>query len=205
MTASTDTDQPRPGETILDRDPADADDARLCFIGRIRSAHTDRRSCPKNLRQAREAGQAGTIEIDEAFRPALAGLAAGQAVHLLTWLHGARRDLAVQTPRHAEEPRGTFALRSPVRPNPIGLHLVRIVALDPASGLVTIDAIDVLDGTPLLDIKPYFESVDVPPKMDAGRYADGVQTPTAALPGPTAALAGPTAALAGPTSTLAAT
>jgi tRNA (Thr-GGU) A37 N-methylase len=66
-------------------------------------------------------------------------------------------------PRHADAPRGTFSLRSPVRPNPIGLHLVRIVAIDRITGIIGIDAIDVLDGTPLVDIKPHFASVDAPP------------------------------------------
>ncbi|KQT52812.1 MULTISPECIES: tRNA (N6-threonylcarbamoyladenosine(37)-N6)-methyltransferase TrmO [unclassified Aureimonas] len=155
----------RPGEVPFTLDPAGADDARLAFIGRVRSFHRSRAECPKNLREARERGGPAHVEIAEAFRPALAGLAAGQAVHLLTWLDGARRDLALQTPRHSAEPRGTFALRSPVRPNPIGLHLVRITTLDIEAGLVGIDAIDVLDGTPLLDIKPYFESVDVPPPL----------------------------------------
>lgn len=155
----------RPGEVAFARDPGTADDARLAFIGRVRSPHTSRADCPKNLREARERGGRANLEIDAAFRPALAGLAVGQAVHLLTWLDAARRDLALQTPRHADGPRGTFALRSPVRPNPIGLHLVRITALDLTAGLVGIDAIDVLDGTPLLDIKPYFEGVDVPPAL----------------------------------------
>jgi tRNA-Thr(GGU) m(6)t(6)A37 methyltransferase TsaA len=175
----------RPGETVLDRDPAEADDARLCFIGRVRSAHVTRETCPKNLRAARDGGLPATLEIAAAFRPALDGLVVGQPIHLLTWLHGARRDLALQTPRHSAGASGTFALRSPVRPNPIGLHLVRITALAPAAGLVGIDAIDVLDNTPLLDIKPYFDSVDVPPPVND--------------------LAQPKSKLAGPTSKLAAT
>lgn len=97
------------------------------------------------------------------FRAGLGDLEAGQYVHLLTWLGRARRDLAVQSPRHAERPRSTFSLRSPLRPNPIGLHLVRIDAIDASTGRIAIDAIDVLDGTALLDIKPFFATVDVPP------------------------------------------
>ena len=53
-------------------------------------------------------------------------------------------------------------LRSPARPNPIGLHLARIEAIDIDAGILNLDAIDVVDGTPLLDIKPYFASVDRP-------------------------------------------
>lgn len=165
----------RPGEVPFPLDPAGADDARLCFIGRIRSPWQSRADCPKNVRLARERGQTASIEIDPPFRSALAGLAAGQGLHVLSWLAGARRDLALQVPKQAEAPRGTFSLRSPVRPNPIGLHLVRIVSLDAAAGRLEIDAIDTLDGTPVLDLKPYFESVDLLPEHvtadDAGAAA----------------------------------
>ncbi|KTR05424.1 hypothetical protein NS365_11865 [Aureimonas ureilytica] len=152
----------RPGETTLPFDASTADDARLAFIGRIRSPWTDRTDCPKNMRVARETNQKARVEIDAPFRAALQNLEAGRHIHLLTWLHQSRRDLAVQKPRSAETASGTFALRSPVRPNPIGLHLVRLLDVDPASGQLVIDAIDVLDGTPLLDIKPYFDTVDRP-------------------------------------------
>lgn len=154
----------RPGEERFRLDPADADDGRLAFVGRIRSPWTTRGDCPKNLRQARERRRPAAVEIHEPFRPALAGLAEGDWVFLLTWLDRTRRDLAVQTPKHADKPRGTFSLRSPVRPNPIGLHLVRIVSLEAAGGDMVIDAIDVLDGTPLLDIKPYIDTTDRPPE-----------------------------------------
>ncbi|WP_279481610.1 tRNA (N6-threonylcarbamoyladenosine(37)-N6)-methyltransferase TrmO [Aureimonas sp. SK2] len=153
-------DLPRPGEVALTVDPAGLRHATLAFVGHIRSPWTERRLCPRNLREARERGLGASLKIDLPFRPALAGLSAGDAVHVLSWLHQSRRDLALQMPRHAEMPKGTFALRSPVRPNPVGLHLVRIRALDVAEGIVEIDAIDVLDGTPLLDIKPYLPSVD---------------------------------------------
>lgn len=158
----------RPGETRLAVDPATADDARLCFIGRIVSPWQRREDCPKNVRLARARGGAAALLLDAPFRPALAGLQAGQWVHVLSWLGEAGRDLALQTPRHAEAPRGTFALRSPVRPNPIGLHLVQILAIDLATGRIDIDAIDTLDGTALLDLKPFFGSVDLPPPPGTG-------------------------------------
>ena len=154
----------RPGETRLAFEPAEADDARLVFVGRVRSPWTTRADCPKNLRAAREAGVGARVEIDEAFRPALASLEVGSWIFLLSWLHMARRDLAMQMPRHAERPTSTFALRSPVRPNPIGLHLVRLLASEQDGAVLAIDAIDLLDGTPIIDIKPYFASVDCPPE-----------------------------------------
>jgi tRNA-Thr(GGU) m(6)t(6)A37 methyltransferase TsaA len=119
--------------------------------------------------QARERGREAAIEIAPAFRPGLAGLERVSHIVVLTWLHGAPRDLIVQQPRHAPEPHGTFALRSPARPNPVGLHMVRIVSLDVEGGIIGIDAIDVLDGTPVIDIKPYYASTDsIPDAVTAG-------------------------------------
>jgi tRNA-Thr(GGU) m(6)t(6)A37 methyltransferase TsaA len=156
-------DAERPGEVRFVGPAPRCDDAGLVFIGRIRSPWKVRSDCPKNIRAARERARPATVEIDAVFRPALEGLAEGSFVHLLTWLDQASRDLALQVPRHASGPRGTFSLRSPVRPNPIGMHLVRIQSIDAQAGVLTIDAIDVLDGTPLLDLKPYLASVDAPP------------------------------------------
>ncbi|WP_102958914.1 SAM-dependent methyltransferase [Mangrovicella endophytica] len=158
----------RPGETRFPQPESGYADAGLVFIGRIRSPWTERSACPKNMAKARETGRPATVELDAPWRAALAGVAPGAAVHLLTWLDRARRDLALQMPRHAEAPRGTFSLRSPVRPNPIGLHLVRILSLDIETGRIGIDAIDALDGTPLLDIKPYFATVDVAREIGEG-------------------------------------
>ncbi|MCB8836536.1 SAM-dependent methyltransferase [Aurantimonas sp. VKM B-3413] len=155
-------DTAREGEVRFDGPPPAYDDAGLVFIGRIRSPWKTCETCPKNRRAALEAGETGVLEIDPRWRPALAGLAVGDVVWCLTFLDGADRDLALQKPRHSGDVRATFTLRSPARPNPIGLHLARIEAIDPEAGRVTIDAVDVLDGTPLLDIKPYYPSVDAP-------------------------------------------
>jgi tRNA-Thr(GGU) m(6)t(6)A37 methyltransferase TsaA len=152
----------RPGEVALDADPARSDDARLCFIGRLRTPWA-KGNCPKNLREARERGGAFCAVVDAPFRPGLAGLVAGQDVILLYWTGAARRDLIVQSPAHRDSPTGVFALRSPARPNPVALAVVRLIGFDPAAGLLTLDAIDAFDGTPLLDIKPWLPSVDVPP------------------------------------------
>ncbi|MEF2554311.1 SAM-dependent methyltransferase [Aurantimonas sp. A2-1-M11] len=153
----------RPGERPFEGPEPTYDDAGLVFIGRIRSAWTDRAQCPKNVARARETGEPATIALDPRWRRGLTGLEPGGWVLLLTWLDRAERNLALQMPRHADAPRGTFSLRSPVRPNPVGLHLVRIVSIDPETGVIAVDAIDVLDGTPLIDIKPYLASVDAPP------------------------------------------
>lgn len=153
----------REKETELKADPAQMPgDGRIIFIGRISSPWKKREDCPKNLRQARERNQKALILVDEEYRPGLTGIEPGNAIILLSWLDRAPRNLIVQKPKHRDEPTGVFNLRSPVRPNPVGLHTVKVTAIDYQSGEITIDAIDVLDGTPIIDIKPYLPSVDAP-------------------------------------------
>lgn len=158
----------REGERRLDADPAAAPpDAGVVFIGRVSSPWTERAQCPKNMREAGEKGGAARITLDPVYAPGLQGLDRYSHAVLLTWLDRTPRDLIVQKPRHAETAKGTFALRSPVRPNPIGMHIVRILGIDIVRGVIDIEAVDVLDGTPVVDIKPYFASTDSIP--DAAR------------------------------------
>jgi tRNA (adenine37-N6)-methyltransferase len=155
----------REGEQELGFDPAALEgDARLVFIGKIRSPWTSRDDCPKNMRDARERGQPATVEIAEPYRAALDGLERASHVVILSWFDRAARNLVIQKPRHSPRSSGTFALRSPARPNPIGLHVARLVLLDRQAGLLTLEAIDALDGTPVIDLKPYFASVDSIPE-----------------------------------------
>lgn len=157
------------GEIMLPDDPALAKgDAHLVFIGRVRSAWTKDAVRPKNPREARERGGTARLEIDPPYRRALLGLDRYSHVVVLAWLHAARRDPLVIHPPHAEAPRGVFALRSPVRPNPIGLTVARIVRIDQDAGLVELDAIDFLDGTPLVDVKPYRPGIDAVPDAVVG-------------------------------------
>jgi tRNA-Thr(GGU) m(6)t(6)A37 methyltransferase TsaA len=116
--------------------------------------------------QARERNVQARVVVHEDYRDGLVGLGAYTHVIILTWLHRSARDLIVQQPRHATEPRGTFALRSPVRPNPVGLHVARLVSVDEAEGRLVLEGLDVLDGTPVIDIKPYFASSDRPDLED---------------------------------------
>ena len=160
----------RPGEIASPLDPtSQPGDALLVFIGRARTPWTSREDCPKNLREARERGRPAVIEIDVAWRAGLRDLAAGEAIVVLTWLDRARRDILVQAPRHRDSVAGVFSLRSPVRPNPIGLHVVRLLSCDAETGRLDVDALDCLDGTPVLDLKPWRQSVDVPPDEAAAR------------------------------------
>jgi tRNA-Thr(GGU) m(6)t(6)A37 methyltransferase TsaA len=161
MTETREMFETREGEQRLENDPASmTPDGGIVFIGRIASPWTTRETCPKNMRAARETGQPAVLTIDAPYRDGLQGLERASHVIILSWLHHAPRDLIVQKPRHAAEAKGVFSLRSPARPNPIGLHVARLVALDQNTGRIDLDAIDVLDGTPVIDIKPYFASTD---------------------------------------------
>ena len=157
--------QKRPGEVRSAIDPATKDgDARLVFIGHAETPWKVRDDCPRNLRQARERGGQFALRIDETWRMGLKDLAAGDPVIVLYWMDQAVRNLVVQSPRHSSGSKGVFSLRSPVRPNPIALAAVRILELDGNTGHIAVDALDCLDGTPIVDIKPWIDSVDIPPE-----------------------------------------
>lgn len=137
--------------------------AQITFIGHIESPWT-LANCPKNLRQARETGENAVLHLEPAFRDGLEGIAAGDALVLLYWMSEAPRDLIRQTPRHRTDGTGTFNLRSPARPNPIGMGVVKVLEIDTNLGVVRIDAIDAIDGTPLIDIKPHMPKADCVPE-----------------------------------------
>jgi tRNA-Thr(GGU) m(6)t(6)A37 methyltransferase TsaA len=146
----------RPGEVVIEL-PA-ATDAGVYFIGRIRTPFRTRAECPKSSAQSQAIGR---VEVDPRYAAGLADLGLYSHAWLLYWMDQARRDLILQVPAYLGRPRGTFALRSPVRPNPIALAAVEIVSID--GGTVTVRGVDCVDDTPLLDIKPYFVSTDSRP------------------------------------------
>jgi tRNA-Thr(GGU) m(6)t(6)A37 methyltransferase TsaA len=120
-------------------------------VGRVASPLTDRATAP---RQGDEGAPPAVLEFDPAVAAALDGLVAGAEVLVLTWLDRADRGVLTTRPRDdpARPELGVFATRSPDRPNPIGLHRVRVTAVD---GLrVAVDHLEALDGTPVLDVKP---------------------------------------------------
>jgi tRNA-Thr(GGU) m(6)t(6)A37 methyltransferase TsaA len=161
---STDTAGIREGEVAI-RLP-DEFDAGLYFVGRIRTPWKRRDECPKN---GRESDAVCTVELDQRYAAALKDVSESSHLILLYWMDKARRDLVLQAPRHYATQRGTFALRSPVRPNPIALSVVKLIAIDGAKLLVT--GLDCLDRTPLIDIKPYFASTDAVPDARVGWHA----------------------------------
>ena len=154
----------RPGEVAVEL--PNTFDAGLYFIGRIRTPWTSREQCPKN---ARESDAICTIEVDARYMAALTGLETCSHILVLYWMDKARRDLVLQAPRHYDGQRGTFALRSPVRPNPIAASVVRLLGID--GSRLSVIGLDCLDGTPLIDIKPYFASTDAVPDAVVGWHA----------------------------------
>jgi tRNA-Thr(GGU) m(6)t(6)A37 methyltransferase TsaA len=154
----------RKGEVAVEL--PDRFDASIYFIGRIRTPWNRREDCPKN---GREAEAVCTIELDPRWAQGLAGLETTSHVVVLYWMDRARRDLVLQAPRHYGEQRGTFALRSPVRPNPIAMSVARLLRIEGAK--LSVVGLDCLDNTPLLDIKPYFASTDAVADARVGWHA----------------------------------
>lgn len=138
----------RPGEEAVKTPPAF--DAGLWFIGRISTPWTRPSDCPR--RGDRDEGPVCRIEVFEPWTAALRGVEELDLLQVLYFMNLSRRDLVRQNPRHSGELVGTFAVRSPVRPNPIASSVVRLVGMDASTLLVR--GLDCVDGTPLLDLKP---------------------------------------------------
>jgi tRNA-Thr(GGU) m(6)t(6)A37 methyltransferase TsaA len=155
----------RPGEKTVEL-PAQFD-AGIYFLGRIRTPWKERKDCPKN---ARESDAVCTVELDPRFADGLKDVETCSHLVLLYWMDQAPRNLVLQVPGHhrgnAGTRRGTFALRSPARPNPIAMSVVKLLRVD--DNKLSVVGLDCLDGTPLLDIKPYFASTDSVPDAVVG-------------------------------------
>ena len=109
--------------------PPAATDAGLVFIGRIHTPWSDRLVCP---RQGRLDGPTCRIELFDPWVAGLDSITEFERLEVLYWLHESRRDLVRQSPRNNGVARGTFSLRTPARPNPIGTQIVQLVRVDGA-------------------------------------------------------------------------
>jgi tRNA-Thr(GGU) m(6)t(6)A37 methyltransferase TsaA len=127
---------------------------RLHPVGRIRSALRSMEDAPK---QGAEGAPDAWLDIDGDFARALSGLAAGDEVVVITWLHRADREILEVHPRgdRANPLTGVFATRSPHRPNPLGLHRVRVHEI--AGTSLRVGPIEAIDGTPVIDVKIVFD------------------------------------------------
>ena len=124
-------------------------DAGVYFIGTIHTPWRVRGECPK---RGSLDGPICSIVVDERWRQALTDIGDHPRIQVLYWMHRARRDLVLQTPIRTGKTTGSFALRSPVRPNPIASSVVALVGINGAT--LQVRGLDCLDGTPLIDLKP---------------------------------------------------
>jgi tRNA-Thr(GGU) m(6)t(6)A37 methyltransferase TsaA len=127
-------------------------------IGTIYSPFTKAEGMP--IQPAGAEGVKGTAEIRPTYTPGLKDLAGFSHIVLLYHFHRVKEAKLVVTPFMDSRPRGIFATRAPKRPNPIGMSIVRLESVEGST--LHLENVDILDGTPLLDIKPYIPEIDRP-------------------------------------------
>ncbi len=130
--------------------------AELVFVGHIKTAYLTTAQCPG---QARPENGTSRIVVDDEYASALDDLNVGDHIQVLYWFDQADRSVLKTVPKWSEnnKERGVFSTRSPARPNPIALSTVEIFSID--ENVMTVTAMDCIDGTPLLDIKPYINQL----------------------------------------------
>jgi tRNA (adenine37-N6)-methyltransferase len=124
-------------------------------IGFVRSPFTDTKAIPKGLGAKHEAE--GVLEILPKFEPGLLDIDGFSHLFVLWEFHRSRGSELVATPPFDGRPHGVFATRSPMRPNPIALTVVELLRREGRK--LHVRGVDMLDGTPILDLKPYLSSV----------------------------------------------
>jgi tRNA-Thr(GGU) m(6)t(6)A37 methyltransferase TsaA len=169
---------------------------RLEPIGVIRTDRVDPADTP--VQASANLGEQGIAVVEDRYVDALDGLDQFSHAWLLTWLgppdHTAADVALRQRPflRPNGPPMGIFAMRGPRRPNPIGLSLVEIIAVEGPA--LRFRGVDMVDGTPLLDIKPYFTDADQPRSAIKCGWFDEIAIPDAATPSSVRGDAGPSGA-----------
>jgi tRNA-Thr(GGU) m(6)t(6)A37 methyltransferase TsaA len=136
----------------------------LTEIGRIHTPFPRAAGTP--IQPCRAIGTEGFIEMKAAFVPGLKDLAGFDRIWLVFWCHRASEAKMLVVPYRDTVERGLFATRAPARPNPLGLSCVRLLGID--SNILRIAEVDILDDTPLLDIKPYVPQYDNYPVRSCG-------------------------------------
>src|SRR4029453_509500 len=137
-------------------------------IGFIRSPYTETRQIPKGLNAAHDAE--GVLEVLSEFEAGLTDIEGFSHLFVVWMFHRAEGFDLVGTPPCDDRPHGVFATRSPRRPNPIGLTVVELLGRD--GRLLRVRGVDMLDGTPILDVKPYLSSIPSE-RLRRGWLADG--------------------------------
>lgn len=132
-------------------------DFTVCPIGRVASPLTSTADAP---RQGDEGAPDAYLILDSDVQAGLDGMAIGDEIIVLCWLHEADRSVLTVHPRGdlRRPEQGVFNTRSASRPNPIGLHRVRVLGID--GGRVHVSGLEAIDGTPIVDLKPVLGSVE---------------------------------------------
>ena len=136
-------------------------------IGYVRSPFSDTKEVPKGLGAKHE--EEGSLEILPEFEPGLMDIEGFSHLYILWAFDRAEGFTLTGTPPTDDRPHGVFATRSPRRPNPIGLTVVELI--DRQGPVLRVRGVDMLDGTPILDIKPYLSSVP-PERLRRGWLAE---------------------------------
>lgn len=146
-------------------------------IGTARTPYRDSAAIPKGL--GAEHAAEGTLEILPDYESGLADVEGFSHLYVLWFFDRAGGFDLVATPPSDRRPHGVFATRSPRRPNPIGLTVVELLGRDGAQ--LRVRGVDMLDGTPILDLKPYLSSVP-PERLRRGWLAAAESAAAAAAP-----------------------
>lgn len=133
-----------------------ANDKQLVFVGKVHSELKDLQDCP---RQEKENAPQATIEVFAEYAKGFKDMQPGDRLILFTWLHKADRTVLETRPRNDNNlpMTGVFSTRSPARPNPIGIHFVKLLEVLKDNCFI-VSGLEVLNGTPLIDIKPDLKS-----------------------------------------------
>ncbi len=126
----------------------------LKSIGYIETPYKNIKDCPRNIDLN---GPVCRLVIDKEYAEGITGLKQGQKIVIIYWFDGVDRNLMMQTSKNSGEHKGVFALRSPNRPNPIGVSELFIEDL--TENTITVKGLDCLNKTPLIDIKPSMKEI----------------------------------------------
>jgi tRNA-Thr(GGU) m(6)t(6)A37 methyltransferase TsaA len=141
---------------------------RIQIVGVIETPFREPAGCP--IQPSRAGGVEGTVRVEPRFAEGLKDIEGFERIWLTYWLHRASCSTLLVTPFLDKQQRGIFATRAPSRPSPVGLSVVRLLGVE--GSILHVADVDMIDGTPLLDIKPYVPEFDCYPHSRAGWFDD---------------------------------
>jgi tRNA-Thr(GGU) m(6)t(6)A37 methyltransferase TsaA len=149
----------------------------LVEIGRVHSPYIEQSGTP--IQPAFGEAQEAEVHVHPQFREGLEDLQGFSHIWLLSWLDRSDSYKLKVIPYRDTIERGLFATRAPRRPNPIGISPVKLISVDLENGIIHVRGIDLLDGTPIIDIKPYSHKFDSYPKTSSGWLEESIEKHTA--------------------------